>query len=242
MGFFSLLVLAGIGFYLYKKAKTPVPGLDGGYSKEELSSGGYKFKSSPNTIQKVYLSAGGAASILIYGILWFFLFAICAAILAARYGMALPLLLSVALAIPPGNFVTSKIKGAVQKAVSKRILSQNREFNADQNGLWLDGKAFPSVSIARLIVRNMIDETEVSSSGASVVPVVNAATVSGAAAGILATANSVGADHQRHYVRQIAYAVFFESGGNRHLLGSGLSEPQSFGLMTEVANILGFKA
>jgi hypothetical protein len=129
----------------------------------------------------------------------------------------------------------------VKKAAQKNIGREAMEFTVDENSVAVAGKNFPESSIARLVIRNIIDQAEVPYSSPGVVPVVNAGSFSGAAVGMASVITSASADGQRNALRRIANALYLEAGGNQYLLGSGLNDVQAFGLLKEVSDVLGYQ-
>jgi hypothetical protein len=239
MGILIVWALAiGSCFHVYRQLKKHLPAeQDGGYSKAALPNGGYKFTVKPNTVPKAQMSGGGILPIIVFGFAWMIFTSI---LLSLKIG-GVAFLLGVLFSVYPTYAVSFFVKGMVKKAAQKNIGREAMEFTVDENSVAVAGKNFPESSIARLVIRNIIDQAEVPYSSPGVVPVVNAGSFSGAAVGMASVITSASADGQRNALRRIANALYLEAGGNQYLLGSGLNDVQAFGLLKEVSDVLGYQ-
>lgn len=122
-------------------------------------------------------------------------------------------------------------------------------FLVSQDGIAINGRKLPANDIHRLILRNHVDGSQIvgpSFQGPVVAYDVSSATGAVAAsslaiaAGVAAT-GEVLAQRRRMKIQRIAYRLDAELGGKAVTLACGMDETTAFGLMTDVANILGMR-
>ncbi|WIG55787.1 MAG: hypothetical protein OJF61_001575 [Rhodanobacteraceae bacterium] len=126
---------------------------------------------------------------------------------------------------------------------------QPASFLVGSDSIVINGNRLPANDIHRLILRNHVDGSQIA--GPSVQgPVVayNAGTLTGAVgasahAMVAATAatGEILAQRRRMKIQRIAYRLDAEAGGKAVTLACGMDETTAYGLMTDVANILGMR-
>ncbi len=126
---------------------------------------------------------------------------------------------------------------------------ESTSFLASPDGIMINGSRLSTGDIHRLILRNHVDGSQIagpSFQGPAVA--YNAGTMAGAVgasahaafAGVAATGEML-AQRRRMKIQRIAYRLDAEAGGKATTLACGMDETTAYGLMTDVANILGMR-
>lgn len=122
-------------------------------------------------------------------------------------------------------------------------------FLVGPDGIAINGRKLPVNDIHRLILRNHVDGTQIagpSYQGPAVA--YNAGSLTGAVGasahalvGGVAATGEVLAQRRRMKIQRIAYRLDAEARGKATTLACGMDETTAYGLMTDVANILGMR-
>lgn len=122
-------------------------------------------------------------------------------------------------------------------------------FVVTSDGIAISGSKLPANGIHRLILRNHVDGSQIAGPSLQGPAVAyNAGTMAGAVgasahaafAGVAATGEIL-AQRRRLKIQRIAYRLDAEAGGKATTLACGMDETTAYGLMTDVANILGMR-
>lgn len=215
-----------------------------GYERTQAGAGKWKFTVSPHVDQGKYLFTSFVT--LVGGFIGGMIGMVTLAALAAgtrggdpSFGsgpmnfLAVPA--SLITAIFFAVWLTVLWRHSAKKGFQKQTLGRPYEFVVSENELTLDGRTYPVSSIARVLTRNVMTGKE--STSTTIVGTSGTMMAAG-----LATAITDGIREARQaQVAAVGNMVCFEAGGNRYPIGTALNEAQAYGLMAEVANIMGFR-
>jgi len=213
-----------------------------GYQRAQAGAGEWKFTVSPHVDQGKYLGTSFIA--LVGGFIGGSIGMMVLAALAAGTRGGDPDFGAMNFLAVPAGLITSIVfavwltvfwRHHAKKGFQKQTLGRPYEFVVSENELSIDGRTYPAHSIARFLTRNVmtgkesISTTIVGTSGTMM------------AAGLMNAVTEGIREARQAQVAAVGNMVCFEASGNRHIIGSALNEAQAYGLMKEVADIMGFR-